>query len=209
VTALQACSQIAGWSPWYRSWLDCATPTTVSKGKQYYTDGRDDDEEVPPSRSQVRRERKQAKAELEALAKELAALSPKALPRMGLDAELEGAVRILGGMQRTTGMARQRGFVIQLLRRLDTQPIVARLHEFQGTGATDAQQHQRERWRSRLLDEGDAALHEFLSAYPVADRQRLRQAVRAAIAEQSSGASGKRFKELYQLVKEAMLNQPD
>jgi len=179
----------------------------VSKGKLYHTDGRDDDEERPPSRSQVRRERKAAKALLESLAKDLAALSPKALERLGLDPELEGAVRILGGMQRTTGMARQRGFVIQLLRRTDTAPILAKLQEFKGTGASDAQQHQRERWRSRLLNEGDAALHEFLSSYPSAERQRLRQAVRAAAAEQSAGASGKRYKELYQLIKEAMIGQ--
>ena len=191
----------------YRFDRYCATPRDVSKGKLYHTDGRDDDEERPPSRSQVRRERKAAKALLESLAKDLAALSPKALERLGLDPELEGAVRILGGMQRTTGMARQRGFVIQLLRRTDTAPILAKLQEFKGTGASDAQQHQRERWRSRLLNEGDAALHEFLSSYPSAERQRLRQAVRAAAAEQSAGANGKRYKELYQLIKESMIGQ--
>ena len=81
----------------------------MSKGKLYQTDGSDEDEERPPSRSQIRRERKAVKAELETLAKDLAALSPKSLERLGLDAELEGAVRILGGMQRATGMARQRG----------------------------------------------------------------------------------------------------
>jgi ribosome-associated protein len=45
-----------------------------------------------------------------------------------------------------------------------------------------ARMHRLERWRERLIDEGDDALSEYLSAHPAADRQALRSLVRAATA---------------------------
>ena len=40
-----------------------------------------------------------------------------------------------------------------------------------------AEFHAVERWRDRLLEEGDVALAELLTDYPDADRQQLRQLV--------------------------------
>jgi ribosome-associated protein len=45
-----------------------------------------------------------------------------------------------------------------------------------------ARMHRLERWRERLIDEGDAALGSYLEQYPFADRQALRSLARAAAA---------------------------
>jgi ribosome-associated protein len=45
-----------------------------------------------------------------------------------------------------------------------------------------ARMHRLERWRERLIDEGDEALGEYLTAHPAADRQALRSLIRAAAA---------------------------
>jgi ribosome-associated protein len=45
-----------------------------------------------------------------------------------------------------------------------------------------ARMHRLERWRERLIDEGDEALSEYLTAHPAADRQALRSLIRSATA---------------------------
>ena len=104
-------------------------------------------------------------------------------------------------MGRTTGVARQRGYVINMLRRTDIAALALRVAEVSGTAGSDARHHRLERWRERLIEEGDAGLHAFIELHPGVDRQRLRQTIRAAVAERSGGVQGKRFRELFQLIK--------
>jgi ribosome-associated protein len=48
-----------------------------------------------------------------------------------------------------------------------------------------ARMHRLERWRERLIDEGDAALSAYLEHYPHADRQAMRSLVRQASAHRA------------------------
>lgn len=57
-----------------------------------------------------------------------------------------------------------------------------------------------ERWRERLLADGDAALAELLEAYPAADRQQLRQLVRNAIHERAKNKPPRAYCELFQVL---------
>lgn len=50
-----------------------------------------------------------------------------------------------------------------------------------------ARHHRLERWRERLIVEGDGALSEFLAAHPLADRQQLRTLIRAAQRDRERG----------------------
>src|SRR5690606_40270418 len=61
--------------------------------------------------------------------------------------------------------------------------------------------HRAERWRERLLAEGDAALAELLDAHPDADRQKLRQLVRSALDEQARNKPPRAFRELFKLLR--------
>ena len=51
----------------------------------------------------------------------------------------------------------------------------------------NARHHRLERWRGRLIAEGDAALADFLSEHPHTDRQQLRALVRAAQRDTERG----------------------
>jgi ribosome-associated protein len=92
--------------------------------------------------------------------------------------------------------------VARSLRAYDLAELTQKVDETLGNRTRDAHAHALERWRTRLLDEGDAAIAELLVAHPELDRQRLRQAVRAAAAEEKKGARGRRYKALYQLLRE-------
>jgi ribosome-associated protein len=71
--------------------------------------------------------------------------------------------------------------IAKLLSREDADAFNALLYEKEDLRRQEAARHHRvERWRERLIDEGDEALGEFLDAFPAADRQQLRSLVRAA-----------------------------
>jgi ribosome-associated protein len=152
----------------------------------------------------LRAERKKLQSELDALAKRLAALSPKALEGLELDAELKDAIRTLATMPKGPAIARQRRHVARSLRAYDLAELTQKIDETLGDHTRDAQAHALERWRTRLLEEGDAAMAELVAAHPEIDRQRLRQAVRAAAAEEKKGARGRRYKALYQLLRDEL-----
>ncbi|SOO30196.1 conserved hypothetical protein [Xanthomonas phaseoli pv. phaseoli] len=67
--------------------------------------------------------------------------------------------------------------------------------------------HRVERWRERLLAEGDVALSELLEAYPAADRQQLRQLVRNAIHERAKNKPPRAYRELFQVLRELSQEQ--
>ena len=93
--------------------------------------------------------------------------------------------------------------VTKLLSKTDTQPI----HDYFDKEGLRQQQanrafHLLEQWRDRMIDSGDSALQEFLEKYPSADRQQLRQAVRAAVKEHETGKPAGAGKKLFRLLRE-------
>ena len=71
-----------------------------------------------------------------------------------------------------------------------------------GPTALDAARlHRAERWRERLLEPGDDAIHDFVAQFPLVDRQQLRALVRSARDERDKRAPPRRFRELLRFVR--------
>jgi ribosome-associated protein len=159
-------------------------------------------DDLPPSRSQLRRDA----LEVFKLAETLAALSDAELSRVPLDEE------ILAEVQRTrvvtSHIARKRAtqFLAKQLRKLeetDIEPIRAALEHDRAKAHHDAAVlHRLETWRERLIDEGDAALDELLALHPSADRQHLRQLARNARAERDREKPLHAYRELFRALRE-------
>jgi ribosome-associated protein len=64
--------------------------------------------------------------------------------------------------------------------------------------------HRVESWRTRLIDEGDAALDELLAVHPAADRQHLRQLARNARAERDREKPLHAYRELFRALRELL-----
>ena len=78
--------------------------------------------------------------------------------------------------------------IANLLAREDMHAVTALMEEAEGRERAERAAHHRlELWRERLLGEGDAAVGEFLDAYPQTDRQPLRALVRAARRDAERG----------------------
>lgn len=154
-----------------------------------------------PSKSQLKREA----SALQALGERLVELTPAQLARIPLPAELQHAVAEARRIRQRGGRRRQLQFIGKLMRQVDAAPIQEAVQALDERGRRAAAEHrQAEQWRDRLLTDGDAALAEFLETCPTADRQQLRQAVRAAQRDREAGASPRAARVLFRLVREAL-----
>ena len=134
-------------------------------------------EESGPSKSARKREM----LGFQALAEELVRLPPAQLERIDMPAELRDGVVAARRLQRAA-LRRQLRFLAHLVdERTDAEALRAALEAQRAPGrAETAHLHRLERWRDRLLAEGDAAVEAFIEAHPMVDRQQFRSLVRAA-----------------------------
>lgn len=159
------------------------------------------EEDRGPSRTALKRE---AEA-LQKLGEALVALPAAKLSDIPISEELADAIVKAQGIKAKGGRRRQLQFIGKLMRREDPGPIQAALDRLENRDAVGiAQHHQAERWRSRLLEEGDAALTEFLQQHPDTDPQRLRQLIRSARKEQAADKPARSAKELFRLIRAAV-----
>ncbi|MBX3700557.1 MAG: DUF615 domain-containing protein [Dokdonella sp.] len=155
-----------------------------------------------PSRSQRRRDA----LDVLQLAQALASLSPAQLAPIPLTDPLRDEVQRTRAVTSHIARKRQEQYLAKQLRGLDEEALAAIravLGEDRGRAQREAAAlHRSERWRQRLLDEGDAALAEFITEHPAADRQQLRQLVRNALAERKAGKPPHAQRELFRLVRD-------
>jgi len=159
-------------------------------------------------------------AELQALGEQLLTLRAGLLELLALPARLTDALRELGRITNFEGRRRQNQLVGKLMRQLDAaqiDAIRAALEQQQSGSVRDTQRlHAAERWRERLLAE-DAAVSDWATEFPGADLQQLRALVRqarkdtpgadAARQAQADGQAprhGRAYRELFQLLREAL-----
>jgi ribosome-associated protein len=170
-----------------------------SKSDDELPDGRDAD---PSSRTQRKREA-QAVADLaEALVEAKAGVLAKVPVPEEIEADLKLARKI------TSHIARRRQilFLAKKMRGLDLAPIRAALEPDEAAHRQQvAQMHYIERWRDRLLAEGDEALTAFVDAHPQTDRQTIRQLIRQAAREQAADRPPAAARALFRAVSDAVV----
>lgn len=102
------------------------------------------------------------------------------------------------------GRRRQLQYIGKLMRAIDTAPIEEAIAMLEGKHqASIAAQHRLEYWRERLIDEGDAALAEWMTDHPGADRQQLRQLISKARKERDAGQPPTAARALFRVLREA------
>lgn len=168
---------------------------------QEYDEYDDDEVEyyaVRPNKSQIKRDI----AVLFALGEELTELSAAQLSVLDLPEDLYKAVAIAAGMPHKGARKRQLKFICGLLRKADSEPIAEKLAKLKNQSAHAAREHHTiERWRDRLIAEGQAALTELIDEYPQTDRQWVRQVIRSAQKEAAEARPPKSSRDLYRYLK--------
>ena len=151
------------------------------------------DEDDPSGRPLPERESRRTNKEHRKVLEQLVARMlkcPAAQRRpLPLEPDVLDALDELAGLPGTPARRRQLLRVKGLLRDVDCEALEAALE-----GDTDHAQQMRvvERWRGRLLNDGDEGLQAFMEQYPGADRQQLRSLTRKAGGESSAAARARR-----------------
>jgi ribosome-associated protein len=146
----------------------------------------DDREQLPqgPSKSQLKRD-KQA---LQALAERLVAMPRAELLRLNLSEATWAAIDETPRIRDHRARGRHWKRIANLLEREDRHAVHALVDQAEERERqASALHHRLERWRERLIAEGDGALSDFLAEHPDTDRQQLRTLVRAAQRDQERG----------------------
>lgn len=154
-----------------------------------------------------RTEIKKAAQAVTDMGEQLTGLSEAAIHKLPLTDEIREAVLMLKSMQgKKMGPAlkRQRLFLGKLLR--SNEPIIAAVkaqlaEEEQKSKLQNAHFHRLEKWRDRLLEEGDSALAELLATYPQVDRTQVRQLMRNAAKEAKQNKPPKSARLIFQYLK--------
>ncbi len=169
--------------------------------------GRDEEtgEFLGESRSQNRREA----LEILALGEQLVDLTPAQLARLPIPEDLLGHIEYSKRITSHGARKRQLAFLAKQMRREEDATLEAIRDALSANSETSRREvaimHRIERWRERLLAEGDSALGELLEEYPQADRQQLRTLVRNAQAEKASNKPPRAYREIYQVLRGLML----
>jgi ribosome-associated protein len=162
-----------------------------------------------PSRSEQRREA----LDIRSLGEKLVALAPAHLARLPIPEDM--MEHILETQRITSHIAhkRQLQFLAKQMRRESDETLDA-IRDAMEVGGDAARRetailHKVEAWRTRLLDDGDTALADLLSGFPLADRQHLRQLVRNAGEERKKNKPPHAFRELFRELRELLVELDD
>lgn len=159
----------------------------------------DDGEHRAVSKSQ----RKRDSHRLQDLGEELVKLAPAQLSKIPLPDALREAIELAQRISKRGGHKRQLQFIGKLMRDIDATPVQEALDVLLNRDAQAAARlHLIERWRDRLIEEGDEALGELLAQHPDADRQHLRQLVRGAAQERLKNKPPRSARELFRYLRE-------
>lgn len=160
----------------------------------------------------IRGPAKRKALQLERLGEALVKLKPGQLARVPLPDDLLAAVKEaqrIWDKKAFGGYRRQIQFVGRIMRTVDAEPIAAALEQLKQEGTMSSLAFQRaEHWRTRLLDEGDAAIDALCGEHgDTVDRTALRQCVRAAQQERTRQATSPQTpstqqKKLFRLLRE-------
>lgn len=165
------------------------------------SDDESNDIEEEKSKSQIKREMH----DLQELGKELVNLSKEHFSKIELPEELHDAIAEARNIRSHGALKRQLQYIGKRLRSEDAAQVREQLDTIAGhSKQAVATLHHVERWRERLLENGDAALTELLTEFPDVDRQHLRQLVRNAKKELAGNKPPKSARGLFQYLRGLM-----
>lgn len=151
------------------------------------------------SKTQLKREAE----DLQALGAQLVKLKISELIKLPLDEQLQNAIKEAQKITSNGAIRRQMQYIGRLMRERDAEPIRQALFSLnQSKRVVSDQFHKIEKWRERLIKEGDQALTELIALDSTLDKQHLRQLIRKAQEEHKKDLPPHATKSLFQYLKQ-------
>jgi len=175
----------------------------AKRKKKEAFDWEDEDQEeiIWVSKSEIKRDAE----DLKQLGEKLVNLTKANLTKVPLDDSLKDAIELAQRLQKEA-RRRQLQYIGKLLRSIDAEPIREALEKIENKhNQQQAMLHKLEILRDELVAKGDAALTDLLNEHSSADRQQLRNLIRAAQKEKEQNKPSKAYREIYQILKTLIL----
>jgi ribosome-associated protein len=171
-------------------------------------EGVTDPSQSPDATRPTRSQQTRAATAVNRLGLELTRLSQAELDHLELSDRLREAIDVSQKLK-VRARGRQNRLIGQLLRAEDHETIRGRM-ELQGDRDRDRSRRAgvAEKWRDRLLEEGDSAVETLIEQYPLADRQRLRLLVRNASKNPDSRQANRARIELLRAIRTLCAPRP-
>lgn len=143
------------------------------------------DEDLKPKSKQQKKREAEAVQALGVELVELSAEQNKELfEKIELPDKLRAALLECRSIKAHKARRRQLQYIGKLMRNIDVTPIQLLLAEFKRGGKVATEKlHHIERWRERLLTEGDEAFNELLQLHPEAKARYVQQLIVSALKE--------------------------
>ena len=175
----------------------------AKRKKKEAFDWEDEDQEeiIWVSKSEIKRDAE----DLKQLGEKLVNLTKANLTKVPLDDSLKDAIELAQRLQKEA-RRRQLQYIGKLLRSIDAEPIREALEKIENKhNQQQAMLHKLEILRDELVAKGDVVLTDLLNEHPSADRQQLRNLIRAAQKEKEQNKPSKAYREIYQILKTLIL----
>lgn len=177
--------------------------------EEYFEDEEIDEREfyaIRPNKTQIKKQI----AAIFAMAEQICELAPAQIAEFSLPERIEQALLDAGKMGRNAARKRLLKYITAQFRTLDIEAIEEKLARMKNKSAHSIREHhQAERWRDQLLaDTGNHQLTLFMTEYPEADSQHIRQLQRNGQKEAKDGKPPKSSRLLYKYLKELIADQP-
>ena len=149
-------------------------------------------------------QRKRDCHDIQQLGENLIKLKPSELEKLDLPDTLLAAILEAHNITQHTALKRHKQYVGKLLiRDTDSEAVAQQYQQLIHKDDTSSIHFKHlEQWRDKIMQSGDDAINDFVSQFPDADRQHLRQLYRKAIKEQQQEKPPVTFKILFQYIRE-------
>jgi len=160
----------------------------------------DSDEELLPSKSQLKREMHAHQK----LGERLTLLKPEYLAQLSIGDSLRTALSEHSRLRQREARRRHLQYIGKLIREEDTEQLEKMLDGFvAGSDENTRRLHLAERWRDDLLaDQGNSVLTEFMASFPGADAQHLRNLLRNARKDRDHDKNQGHARKLFRYIRE-------
>jgi len=156
------------------------------------------EEELPKSKSQIKREMH----ELQALGKQLVELPPKQLVEIPLSEKIRDAI-VAAKTLKHGAIRRQLKYIGSLMPKEDEASIRTMLHKLQQPHKDEVKAFRElEQWRDQLLQDDQDLLNELANKFVNFDRQHIRQLIRNAKKEQEKNKPAKSARLIFKYLTE-------
>ncbi len=143
---------------------------------------------------------------LQILGKTLTELSKEELSQLDLPETLYLAIVEMQSIHQNGARKRHLQYIGKLMRNIEPELTQKITETMQKRDSGDkAKLHKLEKWRDRLLNEGDEALQELLETYPESNAQHIRQLIRSALKEQQLQKPPKSSRKLFKYLRDEVI----